>query len=88
MPLHVSLVQVGVTIVSSPFKTIYVKKMVRTTSYFADITDELVFNISLWELFLSNAGQMVDTMAGVTGDNISTTVALKAIPVMTILFYL
>lgn len=63
-------------------------KVVKTTSYFADITDELVLDVSLWELFLSNAGQMVDTMAGVTGNNISTTVALKAIPVMTILFYL
>lgn len=82
-----SQVQVGVTIVSSPFKTNYVKKW-WTTSYFANIADELVLNVSLWELFLSNAGQMVDTMAGVTGDNISTTVALKAIPVMTILFYL
>lgn len=59
-----------------------------TTSYLADITDELVLNVSLRELFLSNAGQMVDMMAGVTGDHISTAVTLKAIPVMAILFYL
>lgn len=68
--------------------TVYYKKIVETTSYLADITDELVLNVSLRELFLSNAGQMVDMMAGVTGDHISTAVTLKAIPVMAILFYL
>lgn len=57
-------------------------------TYFADGTDELVLNIRLRELLLGDASKMVHPVTGVAGDDISATVTLKTVPVVTVLVHI